>query len=40
MPIVPAATAAAASDTPAAMLWHFQLVAAPPKPISLPSGSM
>jgi len=40
MPIVPAATAAAASETPAAMLWHFQLAAAPPKPISLPSGSM
>jgi SAM-dependent methyltransferase len=40
MPIVPAATAAAASGTPAAMLWHFQLAAAPPKPISLPSGSM
>ena len=30
MEIVPAATGAAASATPAAMLWHFQLAGAPP----------
>jgi len=40
MAIVPAATGATVNETPAAMLWHFQLAAAPPKPISLPSGSM
>jgi ubiquinone/menaquinone biosynthesis C-methylase UbiE len=40
MEIVPAATAAAATRTPAAMLWHLQLAGGPPKPISLPSGSM
>jgi len=39
MEIVPAATGAAANETPAAMLWHFQLAGPPPRPISVPSGS-
>ena len=40
MAIVPDATGATVNETPAVMLWHFQPAAAPPKPISLPSGSM